>query len=343
MLRIGLSALWIASSVAMAANSVQSVRFSDNDTRTRVVLDLNQLPNYSAQKNGSLFSVTIDGLENTNMNALRSVFTERARFSSAEGETLTFLVSPNSQIKHFTLDADAEAGKQARLVVDITAAAKTDTAKVKTEVAPKPNLRPIGNEQALSLFERDIFSIRSAVQQNQIELTEASDLTTRKRVALVEKVATSRSKDLSSLTIHRGRAVAASEMSSRLDRQKKAAVAALVESVIEQKSSELAEAKAAAPAPKIERPVVVASQPKPKRPVIKKTETVATAKPKLTRPVISAANDLMDTANSTMTPEALALFEARRSAIKEALDQGRITRAQAEELLGRLQQILERS
>ena len=343
MLRFGLSVLWIASSVAMAANSVQSVRFSDSDTRTRVVLDLNQVPDYSAQQNGSLFSVTIDGLENTNMNALRSVFTERARFSSAEGETLTFLVSPNSQIKHFTLDANAEAGKQARLVVDITTATETQTTTVKTEVAPKPNLRPIGNEQALSLFEKDISSIRSAVQQNRIELTEASDLTTRKRVALVEKVATSRSKDLSSLTIHRGRAVAASEMTSRLNRQKKAAVAALVESVIEQKSDELAEANAVASEPKIKLPAVVTAQPKPERPVIKKAETAEAAKPKLTRPVISAADDTANTARLTMTPEALALFEARRSAIKEALDQGRITRAQAEELLGRLQQILERS
>lgn len=183
---------WLLSTSAAAVELV-SVRYSNTDERTRIVLDLTEKPQFSRVQADELFEIQIDGLQRVGASALLRIKSPRIQFESIDANNrLKFRLIGDPRVKTFLVEPDPKNEKLDRLVVDLFNPSTGQTAPqiVKKSTPAKPvQPKPMSVDQAMGIFERDIDVIRDAVQHQQLALTDADELTVRKRKAVANRFA----------------------------------------------------------------------------------------------------------------------------------------------------------
>ena len=220
-------------SLAASAAEILNVRFSESPERTRLVFDLSEKVPVDRTQLEQTLEIRIDGLKRVPANLVSRPQSKRFTLKQVTADHRIVLgISSDIQVKSFTVPADPANQKAYRLVVDFSHQSPKPTViaqAAETEIAPQPALKPISDQQAEQRFEHDIDSIRTAVQGDRIALSEADQLTRRKRESLVVRVAASRNRP-GPVTIHRSKANLAT-VADPMDQQKQALVKSLVQTV----------------------------------------------------------------------------------------------------------------
>ncbi|MGB0966060.1 MAG: hypothetical protein ACPGU3_07830 [Litorivicinus sp.] len=316
-----IAALTIGSAQAV---EISDLRFSHGPERTRIVFDLSDKTTFDRTYYQQQFSIQLAGVDELPLTKVLRIDSPRLVVDrDPDPSRLTLKLATDRAPRVFTLPA--EDGRPFRVVVDIldgdgpaqpTVAKVASSEKLKTEVAPKPALEAISDDQALTMFESDIDGIRDAVQAAKIEVADAGELTNRKRIALTHRVADSRGYDAPPAihTAH-GDSERIAKLASELVAQVK------VQQPAPSPSPVLAQ-------PKItQQPAPIVAKPKITRPTITQTPTI------VSRPVIKPA---MTQVSAVAVPHQQPNALARRIAvIEQAVQAGRIDRHQADEMIQR--------
>ena len=182
--------LALATALPSWAVQLQNVRFSSSPEKTRVVFDLSEKPKYTRLQAGQRFELLIEGLEPTNSVKLKTLLTPRIRFRQFEDETrMVFQITGEQRLKTFLVGADPKNNKPERLVIDLLG---PDGGKAVAKASSKPKaqpVKPMTEDQAMGLFEKDVTVIRLAVQKEELDTGAASELTERKRKAVANRFA----------------------------------------------------------------------------------------------------------------------------------------------------------
>ena len=181
--------LALATALPSWAVQLQNVRFSSSPEKTRVVFDLSEKPKYTRLQAGQRFELLIEGLEPTNSVKLKKLLTPRIRFRQFEDETrMVFQITGEQRLKTFLVGADPKNNKPERLVIDLLG---PDGGKAVAKASSKPKaqpVKPMTEDQAMGLFEKDVTVIRLAVQKEELDTGAASELTERKRKAVANRL-----------------------------------------------------------------------------------------------------------------------------------------------------------
>lgn len=303
--------LALATALPSWAVQLQNVRFSSSPEKTRVVFDLSEKPKYTRLQAGQRFELLIEGLEPTNSVKLKTLLTPRIRFRQFEDQTrMVFQITGEQRLKTFLVGADPKNNKPERLVIDLLG---PDGGKAVAKARPA---KPMTEDQAMGLFEKDVTVIRLAVQKEELDTGAASELTERKRKAVANRFALAQQSEILYPDV------------TALQATPKAAKAQQ-EQVEQAKVTQL-------PVRRVDAKKLIA-EPLPKgvhqAPQTDKELQVCLAARKLLKSVGG------EYAQVAALPKAD--FEKRIAAIQEAHSTGRLTKAQAAELIARQRRLFQ--
>ena len=309
--------LALATALPSWAVQLQNVRFSSSPEKTRVVFDLSEKPKYTRLQAGQRFELLIEGLEPTNSVKLKTLLTPRIRFRQFEDETrMVFQITGEQRLKTFLVGADPKNNKPERLVIDLLG---PDGGKAVAKASSKPKaqpVKPMTEDQAMGLFEKDVTVIRLAVQKEELDTGAASELTERKRKAVANRFALAQQSEILYPDVT---ALQATPKTAKAQREK----------AEQAKVTQL-------PVRRVDAKKLIA-EPLPKG-VHQAPQTDKELQ------VCLAARKLLESMGGEYAQVAAlpkADFEKRIAAIQEAHSTGRLTKAQAAELIARQRRLFQ--